>query len=65
VQNLREFTDALGVRPTRHTRHRAEQCANLFGLSGSMVESMQGRRKIEVVQDALIQLLNYTMKCFG
>jgi Mg-chelatase subunit ChlD len=65
VQNLRELTDALGVRPGHPHRHRAEHTAYLIDLSGSMFGTMQGRRKIEVVQDALIQLLNYKMKCFA
>ena len=65
VQSLRELTDALGVRPGRPRNHRAEHTAYLIDLSGSMVGAMQGRRKIAVVQDALIQLLNYKMKCFA
>lgn len=65
VQNLRELTDALGVRPGQPRHHRAEHTAYLIDLSGSMVGAMQERRKIAVVQDALIQLLNYKMKCFA
>jgi Mg-chelatase subunit ChlD len=66
VRNLRQLTDALGVRPGQPRHHRAEHTAYVIDLSGSMVLGhMEGRPKIQVVQDAMIQLLNYKMKCFA
>jgi Mg-chelatase subunit ChlD len=69
VKSLRQLTDALGAGgrvPARERRHRAECTVLIIDLSGSMMtDHMEGRRKIEVVQDAIIQLLNYKMKCFS
>jgi Mg-chelatase subunit ChlD len=66
VQNLRALTDALGVGQRPPRRHRAEHTAYAIDLSGSMVlGQMQGRTKIAVVQDALVQLLHYKRQCFG
>lgn len=66
VKNLRTLTDALGVNRAPARRHRAEHTAYVIDLSGSMVlGQMQGRAKIEVVQEALLQLLNYKLHCFA
>lgn len=66
VQSLRALTDALATGPARGGPHRAEHTVYAIDLSGSMVlEQMQGRAKIAVVQDALIQLLHHKMKCFA
>jgi Mg-chelatase subunit ChlD len=67
VQTLRELTDALvlssGNRNQHH--HRAETCVLTIDLSVSMLDSMEGKRKIDIVEQAILQLLHYKQQCFS
>jgi len=69
VRSLRQLTDALGNSARRSftkRRHQAECTMLIIDLSGSMILGhMEGRRKIDVVEDALLQVLNYKMSCFS
>ncbi|HEY6945393.1 MAG TPA: hypothetical protein VI431_09670, partial [Candidatus Acidoferrum sp.] len=63
------LTDALvstaDGQPATYHRHRAETTVIAVDLSGSMTSPMEGRRKIEVVEQALMQLLLYKQRCFS
>lgn len=70
VRGLRALTDALLAdqrppRSNRHRQHRAECTILALDLSGSMSEPMEGRKKIEVVQEAVGRLLAFKQRCFS
>lgn len=69
VQSLRQLTDALiasdtGTNRKRH-HHRAETTILCLDCSGSMLGPMEGRRKIDVVEEAVLSLLLYKQRCFS
>jgi len=61
INNLRDLSDALirGGESRNTLRHRAETTVLCIDLSGSMLERMDGRRKIDVVVEAITALLRY------
>lgn len=66
VTSLRELTNALVMAGDGHHRaHRAECTVLAIDLSGSMTEPMEGRSKIQVVQEAILMLLNFKQACFS
>jgi len=70
VHFLRELTDALltDQRPARvgsRWYHRAEVTVLALDLSPSMLEPMDGRTKLAVVQEAVTRLLAYKQRCFS
>jgi uncharacterized protein YegL len=72
VQGLRQLSDALvTTAPPRRSapfyvcRRRPETTIIAVDLSVSMREPMEGRTKILVVEQALMQLLLYKQKCFS
>jgi Mg-chelatase subunit ChlD len=70
VHGLRALTDALlaDQRPPRSNgrrQHRVECTVLALDLSGSMSEPMEGRKKIEVVQEAVGRLLAFKQHCFS
>ena len=68
VASLRQLTDALVTAGASHgggQRRRAECTVLAIDLSGSMVGPMEGRRKIEIVQEAILRLLHYKQSCFS
>lgn len=72
VSSLRQLTDALiahsrphgGLNKIRH-HHRAETTVVCIDLSASMTEPMDGKMKIEVVQEALDRLILYKQQVFS
>jgi len=70
VRTMQELTEAL-VRDEnnghgRHKRrHQAETTIVAIDLSASMTELMEGRTKIQVVQQVLLQLLLYKQRCYA
>jgi hypothetical protein len=69
VGSLRQLSDAL-VRSgsdtgPRKTHEPAEATVLCIDLSGSMVNPMGGRRKIQVVEEALLHLIHYKRRCFS
>jgi Mg-chelatase subunit ChlD len=70
VASLRELTDALvkagGNHNQSHRHHHRAECAVIaIDLSGSMTESMGGKRKIDIVEEAILHLLHYKQQCFS
>jgi Mg-chelatase subunit ChlD len=69
VQSLRQLTDALIASDTgtnrKHHHSRAETTILCIDLSGSMLGSMEGRRKIDVVEQSILSLLLYKQRCFS
>ncbi|MCO6042688.1 VWA domain-containing protein [Aeoliella sp. ICT_H6.2] len=69
VRTMRELTAALvqssGGPPRRRGSRRSETTVLAIDLSYSMLDPMEGRPKIEVVQDVLMQLLHYKQQCFS
>jgi von Willebrand factor type A domain len=70
VQSLRELTDALlaDPRPPRASgrwHHRAEVTVLALDLSPSMLEPMERRTKLAVVQEAVTRLLSFKQHCFS
>ncbi len=71
IKSLRELSAALtresGVHNTQGERrhHRAETTVLAIDLSPSMTESMEGKTKVQVVEEAVIHLLNYKQRCFS
>lgn len=70
VRGLRALTDTLlaDQRPPRSNgrrQHRVECTVLALDLSGSMSEPMEGRKKIEVVQEAVGRLLAFKQRCFS
>jgi Mg-chelatase subunit ChlD len=68
VQSLTELTNALmssdtGMRSRR--RHRAETTVLVIDLSGSMTQPMGNTSKINVVEQAILQLLYYKQRMFA
>jgi Mg-chelatase subunit ChlD len=70
VRTLRGLTDVL-CRPEdrmRHPRrrwHRSEITVLAIDLSGSMAEPMEGRTKIAIVEEAILNLLRYKQALFA
>lgn len=67
IAALRELTAALmtnGGR-TKPGRHRSETTIFAIDLSASMNGAMEGRTKIEVVQEALLHLLHWKQRVFA
>ena len=72
ISTLRELTNVLiaNAKPQsslnkQHHHHRAETTVFCIDLSASMQESMDGKRKIEIVQEALDRLLLYKQQVFA
>jgi Mg-chelatase subunit ChlD len=70
VQSLRELTYGLLAdhRPARaggRWHHRAEVTVLALDLSPSMLEPMEGRTKLAVVQEAVTRLLAFKQRCFS
>jgi Mg-chelatase subunit ChlD len=65
VHTLRELTAALVGNGRRRHHCRTETTILAIDLSGSMAGPMEGRRKIEVVQEAILHLLRYKQVCFS
>jgi len=61
INNLRDLSEALirGGESRNTLHHRAETTVLCIDLSGSMVQPMDGRRKIDVVVEAITALLRY------
>ena len=69
VSSLRQLSEALirsgaGNGP-RKTHEHAEATVICVDLSGSMVNPMGGKRKIEVLEEALLHLIHYKQRCFS
>lgn len=69
IGNLRDLKHALmrgskRIGPTRR-HHRSETTVFCIDTSGSMLGSMEGRRKIDVVVEALLILLEYKQKTWS
>jgi Mg-chelatase subunit ChlD len=68
VQGLRQLVDVL-VRnsgsPAGRSHNRSEMTVIAIDLSASMREPMEGRTKIAVVQEAILQLLLYKQRMFA
>jgi uncharacterized protein with von Willebrand factor type A (vWA) domain len=69
VRTLRGLTDALllgtGGRGASHYRGRAETTVLCLDLSPSMTGAMDDRRKVEVVEEAVLALLLYKQRNFS
>jgi hypothetical protein len=70
VRTLRQLSSALVAGPNGNGRearhlHRAEVTILSLDLSGSMVMPMEERRKIDVVEEAVLHLLHFKQKCFS
>lgn len=70
VRSLRELTDSLiasdnGHRGSHRHRRRSECTVLCLDLSGSMTGPMGDRRKIEVVEEAILHLLHYKQQLFS
>ena len=70
IQSLRALTDALvkadtGRRAHRRKLYRAETTVLCLDLSGSMVGPMEGKRKVDIVEEAILHLLHYKQQCFA
>jgi Mg-chelatase subunit ChlD len=68
AKSLTQLTDALISTDTgqhRRRRHRAETTVLAIDLSGSMMQSMAGSRKIDIVEQAILQLLYYKQRMFA
>lgn len=70
VNSLRELTNAL-IRSAgngnglKNTRHRSETTMLVLDFSPSMTCSMEGKRRIDIVEEAVFRLLAYKQKCFS
>ncbi|MHC4176014.1 MAG: vWA domain-containing protein [Planctomycetota bacterium] len=70
VRTLRELTDALVIAtngdsgPNRR-HHRAETTILAIDLSTTMLDPMEGKTKIAVVEEAVLHLLHYKQQCFS
>lgn len=70
ARTLKEITDALSKGSNtngRHNQHhhRSETTIICIDLSGSMVNPMGKKRKIDVVEEAMLHLLRYKQQCFS
>lgn len=74
VRTLRELTNAFGVvfhsanghnDHRRYHRHRAETTILAIDLSASMQESMEGRPKVSVVEEAVLELIKFKQRVFS
>lgn len=68
VSTLQALTDALTLagRPSGSSRqHRMEFTVFAIDLSGSMLDAMDGKRKIEIMEQAILYLLHYKQQCFA
>lgn len=71
IRSLRELSMALtkgsDSRSNEGQRrvHRAETTVLAIDLSPSMTEPMEGKTKVQVVQEAVLHLLNYKQRCFS
>lgn len=67
VQGLRELTRTLAETdlPARPGPRRAETAVLVIDCSGSMAEPMEGRRKIAVVEEAILHLIHYKQRLFS
>jgi Mg-chelatase subunit ChlD len=68
VGSLRELTRALvqsDYAPTHRALRRSEVTILAIDLSASMREPMEGRTKIEVVEEAIRHLIHYKQKLFS
>lgn len=70
VHTLRQLTEVL-VRASgqdvgrNRRRHPAETTILVIDLSGSMAEPMEGKTKVAVVEEAVLQLLYYKQRCWS
>lgn len=69
VSSLRQLSDALvrsgSATGPRKTHEPAEATIFCIDLSGSMVNPMGTKRKVEVVEEALLHLIHYKRRCFS
>lgn len=71
IRSLRELSMALTTGSSNHSSegrrrfHRAETTVLAIDLSPSMTEPMEGKTKVQVVQEAVLHLLNYKQRCFS
>lgn len=68
VRTLRQLTDALlksESRNGRRGRHQSETTILVIDLSPSMNDVMEGKRKVTVVEEAVLRLLHYKQECFA
>jgi Mg-chelatase subunit ChlD len=70
VRTMQELTEALmksgqNGHGRRKRRHQAETTIVAIDLSASMTDPMDGRTKIQVVQQVLLQLLLYKQRCYA
>lgn len=70
VKTLRNLTDALLLAEripngTKLYRHRMEWTVICVDLSGSMVNPMGCKRKVEIVEEAILRLLHFKQQCFS
>ena len=65
VRGLRALTDTLIGERHRKRRHQAESCVLCLDLSPSMWEPMHGKRKVDVVEEAVLRLLLYKQRLFS
>ncbi|MBT5536759.1 VWA domain-containing protein [Candidatus Poribacteria bacterium] len=69
VGSLRALTNALvssnARKMQRNRHHRSETTILVIDISGSMVNPMGRRTKIQVVEEAILHLLNYKQRMFS
>lgn len=69
VKTLRQLTDALvrgsNSNPSRNRHYRPETTVFAIDLSLSMSGRMGSKTKIQVVEEALLHLLNFKQHCFS
>ena len=70
VRSLRELTEALicrvnGTSVKTRFHHRAETTVLAIDLSGSMKGPMEGKTKVQVVEEAIVRLLHWKAECFA
>lgn len=68
VDSLRKLSEALvrgGIQGQGGGRHRSETSILAVDCSGSMMLPMEGKRRIDVVVEAITHLLHYKQQCFS
>lgn len=70
VNSLRELTNVL-IRSSKNSKgikrgkHRAETTVLVLDFSPSMSWAMEGKRRIDIVEEAVFRLLAYKQQCFA
>lgn len=69
VNSLRELSNALiaydNGDSNNHHRHRSETTVLVIDLSGSMFGPMEGKTKVQIVEEAIMHLILAKQKMFG